>query len=352
MVDWTKSMQRTYEYYVVDPATWKDKTKIDTITNATINRDSEAETLGSATFNCTHNLGECYIRVYLITIQNGLKEKHPLGTFLIQTPSLSFNGRVKSSSMDAYTPLIELKENPPPIGYSILKGENIMERAYQIIREHARAPVVRTYSDKTLDTDFVSNISDTWTTFTNDLVYNDKKELGLDEIGRIMFVAVQDLASLQPVWTYRDDNSSILQPDITYEQDLYKVPNVVEVTYSSGKDTYFARVVNDDSNSPTSTINRGREILCREINPQIGGIATEKQIKEYAVQLLKQKSTVVCSISYTHGYCPVRLGDCIRLDYNRADLRNIKAKVISQSIPCTPECQVTEKAIFTQKLWG
>ena len=26
MPDWTKSMQQTFEYYVVDPNTWKDKT--------------------------------------------------------------------------------------------------------------------------------------------------------------------------------------------------------------------------------------------------------------------------------------------------------------------------------------
>ena len=30
---------------------------------------------------------------------------------------------------------------------------------------------------------------------------------------------------------------------------------------------------------------------------------------------------------------------------------NIKAKVISQSIECVPGCPVTEKAVFTTKLW-
>ena len=29
MPDWTKTMQQTFEYYVVDPGTWKEMKKID-----------------------------------------------------------------------------------------------------------------------------------------------------------------------------------------------------------------------------------------------------------------------------------------------------------------------------------
>ena len=90
MPDWTQSMQRTYEYYIVDPGTWRDVQKLDTVKKCTINRDSTVDTLGSATFDIVDSVGESYIRVYLITIQNGIKEKHPLGTYLVQTPSSVF----------------------------------------------------------------------------------------------------------------------------------------------------------------------------------------------------------------------------------------------------------------------
>ena len=121
MPDWKKSMQQTFEYYIVDPGTWKDKNQITTVRSATIERDEDAETKGSASFNINERLGECYIRAYLVTIQNGIKERHPLGTFLVQTPSSAFDGRVRTINMDSYTPLLELKENPPPIGYFIKK---------------------------------------------------------------------------------------------------------------------------------------------------------------------------------------------------------------------------------------
>ena len=133
--------------------------------------------------------------------------------------------------------------------------------------------------------------------------------------------------------------------------DLYGIPNVVEVAYSSGNDRYYSRVVNDDENSPTSTIARGREILYRETNPSFVGSPTQKQVDDYAENLLSELSSLEYTVSYSHGYCPVRLGDCVRLNYTRAGLRDVKAKVISQTIKCESGCSVTEKAVFTKKLW-
>ena len=121
--------------------------------------------------------------------------------------------------------------------------------------------------------------------------------------------------------------------------------------YSSGKDFFYSRVVNDDPNSPISTVSRGREILYRDTNPAVSGIPTESVINNYADNLLRSLSTLEYSLSYYHGYCPVRLNDCVRTNYTRAGIRNVKAKVISQTIKCEPGCQVSEKAVFTTKLW-
>lgn len=368
MVDWTESMQQTFEYYVVDPDTWKDKERLTTVKSCTISRDAEAETLGSATFDIIESIGECYIRVYLVTIQNGVKERHPLGTFLVQTPTSSFDGKVRSVSMDAYTPLIELKENYPPIGYYIPKSEegaeiNVMDIAYRLVRETCRAPVIKTENPTNNQTDFVASTDDTWLSFLTDFMAAHAYHGGtgkptiasytfaLDEMGRILFAPKQDASSLQPVWTYDDGNSSILYPELTMDHDLYDIPNVVEVTYSNGAKVIHKEVKNEDPNSPTSIQRRGRKITYRETSPQIIGNPSEEQVQEYAEQLLSALSTVEYSITYTHAYCPTRLNDCVRLNYSRSGLNNVTAKVISQSIRCEPGCPVTEKATYTAKLW-
>lgn len=352
MPDWTSSMQRTFEYYVVDPESWKDAKLLSNVKSCSLTRDADSETLGSASIDISDSVGECYIRAYLITIQNGIKEKHPLGTYLVQTPSSSFNGKIRDIVMDAYTPLLELKESRPPLGYSVMKDENIMDIAYRLARENVRAPVVETRSDSKLYYDFVADPSDTWLSFLIDLIANAKYAFDMDEMGRILFSPKQDTASLQPVWTFDDGNSSILYPDLNMDHDLYGIPNVVEVIYSSGNDTYYAKVVNDDPNSPTSTVNRGREIVHRVTDPTVIGDPTQNQIQEYAENLLRELSSLEYSITYTHGYCPVRVGDCVRLNYERAGIIGVKAKIVSQTIACTPSCPVTEKAVFTTKLWG
>lgn len=351
MPDWSASMKQTFEYYTVDPATWKDVKQITNVLSCTINRDAETETLGSATIDIAESVGECYIRAYLITIQNGVREKHPLGTYLVQTPSSSFNGKIQDISMDTYTPLLELKEGMPPLGYYIAKDTNVMDMAYRLVRENARAPVAKPKCDTELYYNFVADTSDTWLTFLIDLIANAKYTFSLDELGRILFAPNQDTASLQPVWTFSDDNSSILYPDFSMDHDLYGIPNVVEVIYSDNREYFYAKVVNDDSNSPISTVNRGREIVHRVTNPSLVGSPTEDRINEYAEQLLRELSTLEYAITYTHGYCPVRIGDCVRLNYERAGVKNVKAKVVSQSIKCESGCPVTEKAVFTNKLW-
>lgn len=365
MADWKSSMKQTFEYYIVDPNTWRDDTQLTNVKTATIERDSDTETLGSATIDVTDTVGECYVRIYLVTIQNGVKERHPLGTFLVQTPSSSFNGTTREVSMDAYTPLLELKEKKLPIGYYVPKSDknnndnaddvDMLTRAYIILRDNMRAPIIDSLSGKTMEYDFVADPSESVLAFVTEFLKNAKYKLALDELGRVYFEREQKIDALEPIWTYNDDNSSILYPEITVEHDIYEIPNRVEVTYTNEGDSevvqYFAEAENNDLDSPTSIPRRGRKIVHRVTDPEFVGVPTKAQVQEYADNLLKELSTVAYSITYTHGYCPVHLGDCVRLNYTKAGLTNIKAKVISQSIECEPGCPVTETAIFTKELW-
>ena len=210
--------------------------------------------------------------------------------------------------------------------------------------------------DKKLTNDFIAQPDDTWVKFTSDLITNAKYRFDLDELGRILFAPVQDISALQPVWTYDDSEQSILYHDVSLDHDLYGIPNVVEVICSSGSgfnmETYRAVVKNEDPNSPVSTVRRGREIKRRVTDPGFAADPTKRQVEQYAQQLLKEVSSVEYKVSYTHGYCGTRLGDCVRLNYSRAGLMDVKAKIISQTIKCVPGCPVTENAIFTSKLWG
>lgn len=366
MVDWTSSMQQYFEYYEVDPGTWRDVRKLNNIISCSISRDSEADTLGSASFETDELFGECYIRVYLVTVQNGVTEKHPLGTFLAQTPNTNFDGKKRSISIDAYTPLIELKENQTPTGYFTRKYDpddhafTTLDEAYLLVKEHVRAPVNNPsisavgdpYNGSTLRSDFIAEPNETWLKYITALLLNATHTFALDGMGCISFTPIQDLDTLAPRWTYDDGNSSILYPDVSITHDLFGIPNIVEVTHSTALGSRTERAENSDPNSPISTISRGRDIIHKVTNPQeLSDWPSSSEIKIYANKLLKSLSTLQCTVTYSHGYCPVKLGDCVRLNYERAGLIDVKAKVISQSIKCSAGCQVQEKAVFHIKLW-
>ena len=99
-------------------------------------------------------------------------------------------------------------------------------------------------------------------------------------------------------------------------------------------------------------MSRGRRISYRLDTPSIGlgssepETTTKSMVFEYARQLLESLSSLHCRVTYTHGYCPVRVGDCVRLNYSRAGITDVKAKVISQDIKCVPGCPVSETAEF------
>lgn len=125
-----------------------------------------------------------------------------------------------------------------------MKNQKVMTYAYRLTNGTRKRPVVELfYIDDILYSDFVANTSDSWLTYISDLLATVKYKLGLDELSRIIYMPDQDLTSLQPVWTYNDDNSSILYPDISLDHDLYVIPNVVEVIYTSKLSNYYARVV-------------------------------------------------------------------------------------------------------------
>ena len=233
-----------------------------------------------------------------------------------------------------------------------------MNSAFTSARENMRAPVIRAISNKTLFEDYVADPSDTWLETIRNLVTKANYEMSFDSNTRLTFSPKREIESLTPIWTYDDGNSSILYPEVDSEKDLYGIPNAVEIYATSGANVFHSVAENNEISSPVSIKNRGRKIIHRETDPEImGGIPTndaegKQYVDDYAERVLKNLSSIENTITYEHGYCPVRVGDCVRINYSRAGLFNIRAKVISQTIKCEPGCPVTERAIYTTKFYG
>lgn len=353
-IDWNSSMSRTFEFYTVIPGSWSADRKIDTIKSATITRDSSTSLLESATFETTETFDECYIRIYLVCVQNGETYKFCLGTFLVQSPSISFNGITQSISMTGYSPLLELDDNLPPFGLTTRKNQYIIANAKQYIEENCRVPVIAASTEDKLDENIVCGVDDSWLKYCKNLLSYGKHSITLDEMSRIKFEPDKTLDSMQASWEFNDDNSSILYPEVKVDKDIYGIPNVIELIYSSSN--LFSKVVveNDNPNSPVSTVSRGRRVVYRDTSPSVTAdnqSTLNSRLGALARTMLRNASTLTYTITYTHGYCPVRVGDCVRLNYTLAGLQDVRALVTSQTITCEPGCPVEETAIYTKNLW-
>lgn len=350
-MDWTKSMAQTFEYYEVDPISWREIRRIDTIVSSSIERNISNALISSADISSTEDFSECYIRIYLKVRQDGEEDRYSLGTFLIQTPSVSFDGKIRTNKLTAYSPLIELKDKMPPLGFTVMKQQIIMDVVNDLTADNIRVPIVETSNntDRLVD-NFVADPNDTWLDYLSSLMSYGQYSFFLDEESRILFRKSQKYETLSPKWIFDTSNSSILVPSVSIERDLYGIPNVLEVTCNLSSGPFMVTIRNIDTDSPISIPTRGREVIKRISNPEIPGNPTPDMVKEWAKDQMMSLNSLEYTVKYTHGYCPVNIGDCVRLDYPEAGLDRVQAFVIAQSLDCSTSCQVSETATYVQKI--
>ena len=352
LIDWTKSMAQTFEYYLVDPVTWRDKKLLRKVTSSNITRDNASDLIISGSIETDEIYAEEYVRIYLVITQNNEVHKEPLATLLMQAPSATVNGKFKRCQSDGYSPLLELRDDNPDLGFTLPKNSNILDTVFLNTSSKCRAPIPTiTFPVKTLYDDFVANADDSWLTFNKDLLAQAKHHYEVDAMGNILIAEDVKFESLRPVWKFTDDNSSILLPDVTITRDLYGIPNRVEVVCSTSSGYLMSVVENNDAKSPTSIQSRGRTILYRETDPSISGTPTQTILDDYAKQKLKDLSTITNTVSFSHGYCPARVGDAVELTYKVAGLDKVIAQIQSQTIDCRTGCKVTSTAAYLERLW-
>lgn len=345
MADWKRGMARTYEFWEVNPSTWGDNEILDTITSCSITRDSDDETLGSATFEMDSWEGERWIRVYLITKQDGVRERWPLGTFMVQVPDRSFDGMRGYASANGYTPLKELADNKPPVAYKLETGF-VEDKVARLIETYGRAPVVMPEGETRIQEEFVAEDDESWLSFDKSALAKGKKHIELTPRGEVLIAPDQDPWSKMPSFVFNDSNSSILRPEVQVSTDLSEVPNVVQVVYSKASGCLIGEAVNDDPSSENSTVTLGRRKVYRENSPELPDNPDQEDVDILARKLLREKGAASYEVTFTHGFVPdVNLGTAVRLSYRAMGL-DVVAIVTAQTIQCTPACQVQTTARY------
>ena len=357
MPNWGNSMLQSYEFWEVDKGTWGDLRKLDTVLTCKGTRDLDLETVETANLDIVGEpMGEMLVRCYMVTTQNRVRERIPVGTWLSQGTKRNFDGTSSKLEAECHSTLMPLHDRSEagakvPVGYCIPAGTNCADMAAQILRNHGIAPVVASKSEETLEEPYVAGMQDSWLKVAKALGDASGMRIGVDSWGRSTVFPSNDGYVQAPLWTFQDDGESILLPDADEELDFFDVPNVCEVVWNNGGRTVVGRAVNDDPNSNVSTVARGYEVILRLENPdELQSGCTQKTADLVALQKLIEASKIERIITISHGWCPVTVGDPVRVSYESAGIFGL-GTVQSMDFEVGTGMTSTTKVSVSQNVW-
>lgn len=353
LIDWDNEMAQSFSYYEVSPATWQVVRKIPEIVSAELTFDADDALWASATFEARQDVGESVIRAVMTARQGREEHTAVLGTFLAQTVSRTRGSTGPAWSVDAYSPLLELADDSPPLGYYVPKGANVLASVCDLAVEHCRAPVVRAEGTAVLAEAFVAAPEETWLDLIEGLAARASRTLGVDPMGRIVLMPARASSAMRPVCALGASGHRIMRPDVTDERDLFGVPTSVQLVWS-GPDgvSLSATAHNDNPDSSTSREARGRTILLRETDVDLpetmslgdAGLALSRM----ASDRLAEEGCLEHSVSYERGYLPnVGVGSCVYIEDEALGVAS-RAVVSKQTISCQTGCKVAETAKYTE----
>ena len=349
-IDWTSSMRQEFDFFDVDQDTWADADRLDRVSSCDVTRDRSTSTLESGSLEVGSQGwldDERVVRAYLTATQGGESERVCVATLAYQGLRSERDGTTRKHVADGYGVLQDMAQDSPPYGFAV-EGDP-SEAIALIVSMSCRAPYVGYDGLPSIGRVWAQD-GDSWLDFANAVAGRVGCEVTSDPYGRVVLAPSQALVSLRPVWTYGRDNC-IVTPHVTYQTDLFGIPNWCEVTVSDGTRTVVGHAENADPASPTSTVRRRHRIPMRLDNPDgLPPTCTQEQADSFAAQALSDASVVTRTWEYTHGWCPARVGDCVVIDLD--DEMPTLARVDSQDITLKVGVEVAEVATSTERTWS
>ena len=316
-----------YEYIVADTSgTLKGTLSIE---DGQISYDSKNEVMrtfsGTARASSVMNLGctDFYIMPWMCLVYKNDVIKWPLGRFLVN-PSEDYQGHAKYVNIVGYDlGKIALDDKSDNRTFAAA-GSIYTSIAGQILGSmYTNVNIVT--SEKTSQAPLEWEIGTEKLTIVNDLMksisYN---PLYFDEygVGQLTPYVVPEDREIERI--YQDGQMSIIVDGLNVESSKFEVPNKF-IRYVENPDAPYliSTYVNDDEDSPYSTVNRGRTIVDAD---SVDDIASQSDLDAYVRKVAIEKTQAVETIEFStlnmpgHGF-----QNCLLL---KVDYYDINSKYI------------------------
>lgn len=242
-------------------------------------------------------------KVQPVFILNG-KHEFPLGVFMISSPTRDLNKESVYREVECFDTSLVLLEDKFDTRYRIVKGTNYITAIEQIIGSAGIWRINIPYINSTLRTDREFEIGTSKLEAVNYLLQEiNYTSIWVDELGN--FTANPYILPNDRIveYSYKNDDMSIIIPDTSVEEiDLFNVANKwVVVATNPETEPLVSKFTNDNAASPTSTINRRRNIVdFREVDD----IASQSILDEYVRRIAYEASNVYGKFIFNTAIMP------------------------------------------------
>lgn len=325
MSDWAQSYTAKWRMVSVNPKTWGDDDDLVVLDSISLSKNAtdSVPLLETATVKTTVGLGERvpsgWYRLQMdTTFSDGSIERVNLATLLFERTSGSINYNVDQQTLKGQSVLKPASDRLMIAGEFVPKGYDGARWVADHLGECVNAPI-EVVGGFEVNEHYV---------FDDDTSYLKACWKLLDAAGWV--IRIDGTGSIQIVEKPKNPslvldraNSNIVIPGIDYDEDYSKVPN----RYYAIRGSRAAVAVNDDPDSPTSVVQKGRYIDYTDRDViQVNG----ESLQQYANRKLEEASIVTVTHDYQREYWP----DVVPMDLVRGQLANIfegDMRVITQS---------------------
>lgn len=246
--------------------------------------------------------------------------EYPLGIFLLSSPTRRDEGYAVMRDIDAYDGLIVLDDDMFTDRYSIAEGTLYYDAIIEILTSAGITQYNVEQTDKTLPRTLEYDPGTSKLQAVNDLLSQlSYTPMHVDVNGFYTAYPYRSPSERAVEYTYADDEQSITFVGAEEELDLFNVPNVFTVVRTNEEEApLVSTLTNDNPDSPTSTVSRGRSIVdFREVTD----IADQESLDRYVERIAFEASQVYGRIRFQTGLMPMHAySDVIRFAYSPLDI--------------------------------
>lgn len=306
-MDWTKGYSAMYYVSILDKDTLRDIDRIE-ITDGTIKR-TMTDLRESADLTCVNYpyTTEKFIRVWLDAKQDGASSHTPLFTGIATSPQKDINGRYITNTLECYSILkIAADILLPPGWYAPTEtdGTILVKELLSVIGTNIDiAPSDE--ESRRLTQAIIAESGETRLSMADAILDAIHWRMIIDGYGNIR---LEQYAS-EPAMTFSPSHNDILETAISFTYDWFNCPNV----FRAISDELYATAIDEDPDSPYSTVSRGREVWAEETSCELN---TDETIAAYAQRRLTELQQAATEISYDRRYIPeLKPTDSVMINY-------------------------------------